>query len=116
MSIEDTRKKYSSLAMFAKRGLMTTSSPSDNKAPSAPEFKPVGTSAVSSDSGYSEASLAADRADLHNPFFRDITPKKELLISLSAAKLLTDLTAAVVKSSEERREGQECVCKCRYRW
>src|SRR3546814_9021549 len=30
-------------------------------------------------------------------FFRDITPKKELLISLSAAKLLTDLTAAVVK-------------------
>src|SRR3546814_14772016 len=108
MSIEDTRKKYSSLAMFAKRGLMTTSSPSDNKAPSAPEFKPVGTSAVSSDSGYSEASLAADRADLHNPFFRDITPKKELLISLSAAKLLT--------RSEERRVGKECVSTFRSRW
>src|SRR3546814_11067444 len=97
MSIEDTRKKYSSLAMFAKRGLMTTSSPSDNKAPSAPEFKPVGTSAVSSDSGYSEASLAADRADLHNPFFRDITPKKEL-------------------RSEERRVGKACVSTCRSRW
>src|SRR3546814_17199708 len=103
MSIEDTRKKYSSLAMFAKRGLMTTSSPSDNKAPSAPEFKPVGTSAVSSDSGYSEASLAADRADLHNPFFRDITPTKELLISLSPAR------------SESRRVGKEWVitCSCR---